>query len=122
MEKEIKKLTNDLAVALMNELNLRQQEVQVKLALMSAHSYTLSVEDELRQLKQDMLQFENGRTSIIKRETEEEKTSCTKETKKGSRHIDAETGEDQVSKLATWWTNRGNASSNSKKRVSKTQV
>lgn len=85
MENQIKKLTNNLAVALMNELNLRQQEMEVKLALMSAHTYTLSVEDDLRQLKQDMLQFENGKwTSTIKGETKEEKTSITKETPKRS--------------------------------------
>ena len=63
MEKEIKRITNDLTVALMNELNLRQQEMKVKIALIKAHTYTLSVEDDLRQLKQDMLQFENGKWS-----------------------------------------------------------
>ena len=76
MENKIKKLTNDLAVALMNELNLRQQEMDVKVALIAAHSYTLSVEDELRQLKRDMLQYEYGkRTPTIETEREGKSTS-----------------------------------------------
>ena len=110
MEEQIKKLTNDLAVALMNELNLRQQEMAVKVALKSAHTYTLLVEDELRQFKQDMLQFGNERTTTIKGK-EEEKTSISKKTPKGGGYSDAEDWKTQVSQFATWWANRGNASS-----------
>lgn len=117
MEKRIKKLTNDLAVALMNELNLRQQEVEVKVALMSAHSYTLSVEEELRHLKQDMLQFGDERTTTTKRQTEKEKTSNSEEVTKGSRHADAATRQDKESNVGTWWIYRGNASPDSKKRI-----
>ena len=59
MEKEITKLTQNLADALIVELKLKQQEKDIKIALISAHKQTLLAKEELRALEIQIYESEN---------------------------------------------------------------